>query len=349
MVNRKIRVLAVIATVGLASIAGLIAISKSVSAADNTGDFSLQISPSPLVLTLKPGQATSVELKVRNTGSQTEDLKVSPRSFKIDDKESLVFDDVQTPEEAKWITFGSPTFTVAPGEVMTEKVTFAVPKDAGFSYSFALVINRQKNAPSTGSGRQLKGSVALFTLINIDRPGAVRKLDLSQFTSDQSIYEYLPVKFDVKFKNTGNTIIQPSGNVFIQRGSNDATPISTLPVNKANGYILPGVTRTLKSEWSDGFQVAHTVMAVDGTTKQELSWNWNNLSRIPIGRYTAKVVAIYNDGQRDVPIVGEVSFWVIPWKLLLGLLVVMVLVGAGLWTFIRSILHMKKKHMHFRS
>jgi hypothetical protein len=349
MMRGKVRVLAIVATVGLASIAGLIAISKSVSAADNTGDFSLQISPSPLVLTLKPGQATSVDLKIRNTGSQIENLKVAPRSFKIDEKESLVFDDVQAPEVASWITFGSPTFTVAPGEVMTEKVTLTVPKDAGFSYSFALVINRQKEAPTGSAGRQLKGSVALFTLINIDRPGAVRKLDLSQFSSSQSIYEYLPVKFNVTFKNTGNTIVQPSGNVFVQRSSSDAVPISTLSVNKASGYILPGTTRTLSTEWTDGFQVAHTVTASDGTTKQELSWNWNNLSHIPIGRYTAKVVAIYNDGQRDIPVVGEVSFWVIPWKLLLGLLVVLLLVGGGLWSFMRSILHMKKKHMRFRS
>lgn len=335
--HKKTRNIVFALIIGLAC-ASLIATSKSVSA-DNGGEFSLQVSPSPLVTTLKPGQTTIVELKVYNAGTQTEKLKIAPRSFSISSTTGeLKFDDTTPPEVASWISFSTPSFTVNPGQTYSEEVKFTVPKDAGFSYSFALIINRQDASQTTDTGgRLLKGSVAIFTLLNIDRPGAVRQLQIADFSTPQSIYEYLPAKLDVKFKNTGNTIVQPAGNIFIQRGSNDKVPISTLPVNPNSGYILPGSVRTLSVNWEDGFQVLHPVTASDGTTSQQLSWNWSNLSHLRIGLYTAKIVAIYNDGQRDVPVTGEVTFWVIPWKLLLGALVFLLLIVGGLWSLVRTV------------
>ena len=110
------------------------------------GEFSLQISPSPLVSTLKPGQATTLELKVRNAGDQAENLKIAPRTFKITSDQQLQIDDTQTPEVAPWIRFSAPTFTIKPGDTFTQHVTINVPKEAGFSYSFALVISRTANA-----------------------------------------------------------------------------------------------------------------------------------------------------------------------------------------------------------
>ncbi len=330
---------------------GLVAVSKSVFAAD-TGEFSLQVSPSPLTTTLRPGQTTTVDVKVRNTGSLTEKLKIVPRSFVIDNATGeLRFDDTNEPEVASWVHFNTPNFTVQPGQEHTIKVTFAVPGDAGFSYSFGLVINRQQDTvQDTSAGRELKASVAIFTLINIDRPGATRELQLVDFTANQSLYEYLPVELDVKFKNTGNAIIQPAGNIFIQRGSNDDTPMSTLPVNKGDGHILPGSVRTLHAEWDDGFQVLRSSTALDGSLSKQLEWDWSNLSHLRIGRYTAKLVAVYNDGQRDVPVLGEVSFWVVPWKLLLGILLVLLLVTVGLWSMTKNALRLskRKKRMHFK-
>lgn len=345
MIGKKTRGIIFTAIIGVVSIGLLVA--KNTSAAE-TGEFSLQVSPSPLVLTLKPGQSTTVDLQIRNTGTATEKLKIAPRSFTINKDEQLEFDDTKPPEVASWLTLSPAAFTVDAGQMITEKVTFAVPKEAGFSYSFALVINRQDTPKSAESGRELKGSVALFTLANIDRPGAVRKLDLAKFSTSQSVYEYLPTELDITLKNTGNTIAQPTGNVFIQRNSNDVTPLSTLSVNKANGYILPDTTRTLKTNWDDGFPVYHTVTASDGKAEQQLDWNWSNLSHLRIGRYTAKLVAIYNDGTRDVPVVGEVSFWVIPWKILLGALVVLLLIGWGLWSIIRTVVGIRPKRKRVR-
>ncbi|MDR3583243.1 MAG: hypothetical protein P4L62_02705, partial [Candidatus Pacebacteria bacterium] len=63
---------------------------------------------------------------------------------------------------------------------------------------------------------------------------------------------------------------------------------------------------------------------------QELKWNFADASKLRWGKYTAKLVLVYDNGQRDVPIEGEVSFWVVPWRLVGGGLIILIFVLIGL-------------------
>jgi len=308
------------------------------------GNFNLLITPSPLVATLKPGTTTDLELKIRNGGTDTEVLKIEPRSFKVNnDTGQVTLNDTSPADITSWLRFSDPTFTVQPGQWFTEKVRIALPKDTGFSYSFALLIAR-KDAPAPVAGqRLLNGSVADFTLVNVDRPGATRKLEVSKLTTSKGVYEYLPATINVRFKNTGNSIVQPFGNIFIQRGSNDKVPIATLPVNETRGYILPGSDRLLTTDWTSGFPVYATSVTSTTDKKTSLKWDFGDVSRFRLGRYTAKLVAVYDNGHGDVPIQQEVNFWVFPWKILLGLLIVVLLVLFGLWSFVRKIIRLGRK------
>ncbi len=312
--------------------------SQVVSAADVQGNFSLQVSPSPLVATLKPGTNTALELKIRNAGTVAETLKIESRKFSVNNQTGEVhLDDAAPSEVAQWVTYSAPTFTVQPGEWYTQKIRINLPKDTGFSYSLALVISRTQNPQATESGRLIKGSVAVFTLLNIDRPGAVRRVEVQDFSTSSGIYEYLPATISIRFKNTGNTIVQPYGNMFIQRSSNDTTPITTLPVNDKRGYLLPGSERVLTTDWSDGFPLYEvTATAGDGQQKKEV-WDWSKIANFRIGPYMAKLVAVYNDGQRDVALEKETSFWVLPWKIILGVIAAVALVALGVWTLLRKI------------
>ena len=312
-----------------------------------SSDFSLQVTPSPIVTTLKPGTTTTLELKVRNAGTGTESLKIEPRPFTVDNETGEVkLDDTASPEIASWVSYSSPKFTIKPGEWFTQKVTIALPKDTGFSYSLALVISRTNNPSTIEGSRLIKGSLAVFTLINVDRPGATRKLEVEKFSTSAGVYEYLPATVDIKFKNSGNTIVQPYGNVFIQQGSGDKTPIATLPVNNKGGYILPSNKRLLSTDWTNGFPMYQVSQDSSGTEKKTETWDWSQIANFRIGQYTAKLVAVYNDGQRDIPIVQEVTFWVLPWKIILVALVVIIILAFGLWSIVRKvgrILHRKPR------
>jgi hypothetical protein len=312
--------------------------------AQSAGAFSIQVTPSPLVTTVKPGETKTLELKVRNAGPSTEDLKIVARSFRVDNAtQQLKINEDQEPEIASWVKFSPPTFTIPSGQTTTEKITISVPKEAGFSYAFAMVISRVSDLPQQVGERSIRPSVAIFALMNVDRPGAVRALEISKFTSAKGSYEHLPAEFDVEFKNTGNTIVQPAGSLFIQRGSNDAKPIDELQVNDAGGYILPGSTRTVKMKWDNGFLVTQHTTDDAGKTTEQLVWNWNKLGDIRFGQYTAKLVAIYNDGVRDVPLEAEAKFWVFPWMFVLIIIAVIGVIGFGVWSIISKIIGLGKR------
>lgn len=311
-------------------LAGLSSVPVHVSAAGS--DFSLQVSPSPLVETVKPGASSEADLQIRNTGTKSEELKMALRSFTMEQATGKVTIGNDAPKDvSSWVTFSDPDFTVAPGALFVQHVQFDVPSDAGFSYSFAITVSRAHPATGSAGKAAIEGSVAIFTLVSVDRPNATSKIDLLSFSSKKKVYEFLPSEFSLELKNNGNTIIQPTGNIFIQHTAH-SQPLATLPVNAKNAYFLPNISRTITSEWTDGFPVYKT----DTNGKKHLVWDWGTLQKLRIGHYVAKAVVIYNDGSRDVPIQTTVGFWVIPWRLLFGLLVVAVLIITGLVTLLRK-------------
>ncbi len=312
-----------------------------VSAAE--GEFNLQVSPSPLVATLQPGQQSTLDLKIRNaSATSAEKLTIIPRAFKIASDGQIEFNNDTPPEVANWLRFSEKDFTVSPGEWFTQRITIDIPRDAGFSYSFALVITRQGDHPAISRGQELKGQVAVFTLLNIDKPGATRQLELESLKTEAGVYEYLPSTFTLRLKNTGNTIAQPAGNLFVQRGSNDTNPLGTLQINQGGGYILPGTVREMTVKWADGFPVIKEDASQSPSRKYE-EWDLKNILNIRFGHYVAKAVVVYNDGQRDIPLVAEVGFWVIPWKLLLGGLLLLGLIGFGVWSLVRQLTGMSRR------
>jgi hypothetical protein len=322
LVRSRILTGVVIAAFALASAVLLISTSK---AAQLSGDFALELSPSPIVATIKPGAETNIPLKIHNIGIHAENLKIELKEFSIDQKTGVIDVSQQPPAEVdKWVTFDQPTFTAQVGQWVTDNIKISLPKESGFSYSFAVVVSRASEN-QTSSGRQLQGSVADFTLVNVDKPGASSKIDVTNFSTDQQIYEFLPTKINVAFKNVGNTITQPQGNIFILRNASDTKPLATMPVNQNQGYVLPGVQRSFIASWSDGFPVFKTTTTADGSSSTGLSFNWDNLSNFRIGKYTAKLVAYYNDGQRDVPIERDVTFWVIPYKTIAAIVIILII------------------------
>ena len=257
------------------------------------------------------------------------------KSFSVDDASGQVKLGEDNPSTIQNIVrFENPAFLLQAGEIFTQRIYINAPANGGFSYNFAVTIAQQNPPKATKGSSSIAGSVAIFTLVNIDRPGATRQLNLSSLSVTKHTYEYLPASFAIKLKNTGNTDVQPAGTVFIQRHSSDTVPLATLPLNKNGGFIVPGTSRTFAVDWADGFPHYQTTKE-NGVEKQKLAWQ-GGLGKLRMGRYVAKVVAVYDDGQRDVPVMAELSFWVIPWRLLLGVLLALIMLVIGCVVTMRS-------------
>jgi hypothetical protein len=70
----------------------------------------------------------------------------------------------------------------------------------------------------------------------------------------------------------------------------------------------------------------------NGNPIMTLQINWNRLTSFRIGRYTANLLLVYDNGQRDVPLEATVAFWVLPYKAILVILLFLIIVFfVGRW------------------
>lgn len=305
----------------------------------------LVTSPLPINLVTEPGKTITTEIKVKNGGTQKETLKIDLMKFKAyeDSGKPQLMERESSDDFLNWVTFSEPTFSLAPDEWKTITVTFHIPTTASFSYYYAFVFSRAEEAKSADSTQTtLVGGTAVLVLLEVRVPGAKREISVAEFSVDKQFYEFLPTTFNVKLKNTGNVHVAPRGNIFIDQGN--TKDIAILEVNSEKGNILPNSNRTFDTAWNDGFplytakiQDGKDVLDAKGNPVYELKWDWNDASKLRFGKYTAKLLLIYDDGSRDVPIEGEVSFWVIPWRMLIALTVVAIFFFIGFRSTVRNI------------
>jgi plastocyanin len=320
----KALMLAVVAIIALA--AG----TAPVRASAASSDFNIQVSPSPLVVSLTPGQTQTATLTVRNFSTHSENLKPAIRGVhSTDGTEKVSLTDTLPADIGSWMSFAPASLTIEPGQSQQLTISFDTPHNVGFSYPVAISLTSDRSAGQSSTGAAIKPQVVVFTLININRADAKSGMEITSFTSSKSRYTFLPATFSVTVKNTGNVISQPSGTIFIQHSASDSTPITTIPINKGGGYILPGTSRTFTASWTDGFPVYKT--SPDG--KKNLKWDWKHLNELRFGHYTAKAVVLYDNGQQDVPLMASSAFWVVPWWLLLLALLVIALLIMGTLTW----------------
>lgn len=308
-------------------------------------DFNLTTSPLPIDLVTTPGHSITTNLRVQNSGTEPMTLKVGLRKFKADGTTgSPLISNCSTSDDfCKWVSFSKTSFLAQPGEWYNISMTISPPKDSGFGYYYAVLFSNA-NPPKADSSRSdvLTGAAATMVLVDVQAPGEKRQIKLTSFKADKKLYQYLPANFSVSVHNSGNIHLIPSGSIYIKQGSKT---IATLDMNPNGGNVLPQSNRTFNAAWDDGFPVYKTrivngKIATDkqGQPQRTLNWNFSQANKLRLGHYTAHLVMTYNDGKSDIPLEGDVSFWVIPWKLILIFLVIAALVGLGLWTAGRSLM-----------
>lgn len=298
--------------------------------------INLTLSPVFINLTTDPGISVSSAIRVTNNNNFREYLEIQVAKFTANyaGEAPIIVDLTPEDEFGKWVTFSEKQFVVEPNETKSVKFTVAPPKDSSLGYYYALMISRI-NESGEKSATLLKGSPAIPVLLEVRTPNAKRELQLVDFSTDKLIYEYLPVTFKVKLKNTGNIHVVPSGDIFVDWGKD--RDVGLVHANATRGNILPKTERTYTSEWNDGFIVrmpkmnGNTVVRDDkGNMVYETKWDLSKADKIRIGKYTAHVLMVYDNGQRDIPLEATISFWVIPWKIIgiLLLIIFFVLVGV---------------------
>lgn len=294
-------------------------------AAQTPSGIDVTVSPAIIELENIPGSRIPVRFRIRN--NQTVPIRLG---FTVDKLSGSDPRGHVVPEKAKagdtstqWISFSEQSITALPKEWSNVEFTITVPKEAAFGYYYAIRIAQLPQDIQQKTNATVMGEVLLPVLLEVRKEGAVKSASLIEFRSASVISEYLPVTFMTTIANNGNVHIKPQGNIFIRSGS--GKDIGILEINPGLGSILPGGRRVFESSWNDGFITYGPVLEdgapkLDGSGKQVqgLTINWNKLTHLRIGRYTAALLAVYDNGKRDVVIESSTTFWVFPYRIVAG-------------------------------
>lgn len=260
----------------------------------------LEISPALVEINADKNNVYSVDIKVINITQST----LLFESF-VDDfgaKNETGVPGVLLEPNAKplptsiktWVT-PIPSFSLAPGQEKKIKATITVPTDAEPGGHYGVIrFSGHEGTKGNGNVTQI-ASAGTLILMNVSG-NVVESLEIASFTPSKNnhagyFFENGPLVFVSRFTNTGSVHVKPIGQIEIKNLFGN--PIASLPVNEAGGNVLPNSTRRFEST---------------------LNKTWM------LGQYTADISIAYgNTGQA---IVKTISFWVIPWKIILAALLV---------------------------
>lgn len=321
----------------LAAFGVLTLTSHAASAAEQPAASELRLSNSglPISLVANPGTTVTTDIRIRNEGAQAETLKAGLMKFgaRGDEGRPELMEREAGDNYFDWVSLSPGEFVIQPQEYKTVRVTIDVPAEAAFGYYYAVTFSRASDE-KPAKGQAVKGSIATLILLEANVPGAKRELQVVEFKSEKKLYEFLPAKLSVKIRNTGNVHAVPHGDVSINQGDKE---LGRMQLNPAGGYILPGSNRVFTLEWNDGFpryvakeENGKAVIDSAGKVQTQLETDWSKAGKFRIGEYTANLLLVYDDGQKDVPIEAATKFHVIPWKILLVVALIAILIIVGI-------------------
>jgi hypothetical protein len=254
----------------------------------------LQISPALVQLNGERGKSYTVELKVLNVTGSDLSFKTAVNDFAAKDETGtpsiLLNNSTPLPTSIQTWVNSIPDFTLKAHEEKTINAVITIPTNAEPGGHYGVIRFSGTQPQLTGTGVGLSASAGTLFLVSV-AGDSTEKIDLATFEASEnnkpsSLFEYGPITFVTRFQNTGTVHLQPTGTIVI----NDIfkNKVADLPVNGDKGNILPASTRRFESV---------------------LDKKWM------FGRYTATISASY--GTHGQAIVETISFWVIPYKLIL--------------------------------
>lgn len=285
--------------------------SEQLSGAFEVGDF--VVGPGLAEIEVAPGETVVQYMSVTNriSGSRIFRLEVEDITGSADGSRSVsLTGDKEGPYSLRdWISFPEDSFTLELGERARIPVTFTVPPDAepGGFYGSVLISTDRTAENQEGSNVPRSPLIArigslFFVTVEGEAERTGQTLEINTIT-DSAWYEEGPVNLGVVFENTGSVHLNPYGELAVTNMFGEEVGF----VELEPWFVLPKSLRV-----------------------REVTWDREFL----LGRYT--VTAKVNRGYDDI--VDEVSttFWVLPWKIVLGTFAALFVLIFIIRTFFRT-------------
>lgn len=275
----------------------------------------LEISPPLLDLKADPGQTVKTQIKLRNVTKGPLVTKDEVNDFVSggeDGQPKLLLDsNEQSPYSIKTWLSTIPSVTLQPGEQKTIPITMVVPQNASPGGHYGVVRFTGRPPELDDTGVSLSASIGTLILVkvsgNVTEQAKISEMYAAKGDKQRSMFEYGPINIIEKVENTGNIHFKPKGTVRLTNIF--GKEVASYQLNEKGGNVLPGSTR-----------------------KFEQTYN----KKLLFGRYKAQADVVYGSDNKILS--RTISFWVIPYKLILIALAIIVLIVFGIKRYNRYIL-----------
>ena len=255
------------------------------------------ISPTKIELNLDPGDTATAEVVLVNRTGEPVTFQFSAEDFEgsHDASQATVFlgDELSPRGASRWLHPEVSSIVLDNGETLTMAVEVSVPPGAEPGGHYAALF-ASRTTDQYDNGTAIKVTERLGTLFLIKVTGAIDEAGTLDTPEVKGFLEYGPVYIGLVFNNQGNIHLKPSGKVTVRNLLGQT--VAEIPVE----------------EW---------IVLPDSSRRTLVKWDRHYL----LGRYTATAEITYGDS--GTILMSQSSFWVIPWKIILTLVLGLLLLG----------------------
>ncbi len=264
------------------------------------------------------GDTVTTQIVLVNNEAETKTYFSSTASIRSMDEQGRP---IYLPEAEKfglatWIEIAPGPFTLKPGDRTEISVVIKVPTNADPGGHYGAVLFTPE-APTLTAGNQVAVTTKLASILLMRIGGAIQESGtIEQFvtTNGKTSFNRLPVDFTLRFMNSGNVHLRPTGKIEVRNMLGGTATV--IPVNTEQHAILPQTTRVFDQRW---------LKADDDGSKgffKEFAQEWQNFA---LGPYTADVNLSYGLNN-DKTATATVRFWVMPWRIIVLTIVAIILI-----------------------
>lgn len=280
------------------------------------------VEPGKTEIFVNPGDSVTKNITITNRIGKTVKFKLTTEDMVgTNDSTSpikLLGDEVGPYSVKNFIEPEINEFSLDLGEKITIPVKVSIPLDAEpRGYYGALIVSNEPEILGGEQSTETEGKALLVSrigslfLLRINGEGkeAGNLEDFKIIGPKKTFYEKRPNGFEISFKNTGNVHLVPHGKITIKNilGKN----VGEIPVDAY--FSLPDSIRYREVLWGEG---------------------------TGLGRYTANLSLYPGFGNKNQEV--SISFWIIPWKILVTTFVGLV-IFISLVYYVLTRFELKKK------
>ncbi|HAM88807.1 MAG: hypothetical protein US83_C0006G0044 [Candidatus Falkowbacteria bacterium GW2011_GWC2_38_22] len=282
----------------------------------------IKISPVRIEEMVDPGQALHSEVSVTNESGEAKTFYVYLRDFKSEGESGSARLIEPGTEEgnylASWIVISNEGTLLQSGETKTFPFQVIVPAEVGPGGYFGAIVfgteppRIQMENEDKGAGMAIAQQTACLVLLRV-KGDVYEDAQIVEFNTDKDFYSTpFSVDFTVRIENIGNVHIKPRGSISIKNMF--GKEVSIVKINEKGGNILPKSIRNFGQNF----------------------WNGDNA----FGKYTASLGITYGvsadeGGQGKNSLVSVKTFWIIPWRILIPITLILLFISGTFMLFIR--------------